>query len=113
MTMSPPSLERSDPRSLIRYGFACLAVTIVLLWTLYLVRSTLLVLYVSALFATGLAPLVRIIERRRLLPAGQGRLPRTAGPRHQHRPACVHGRRSRRAVSVGGLLLLRWRSGLG
>ena len=76
--MSTPSHERTDPRSLIRYGCYCLAATIVLLWTLYLVRSTLLVLYVSGLFATGLAPLVRIIERRRLLPAGRGRLPRAA-----------------------------------
>lgn len=77
MTMSTPSLERTDPRSLIRYGVACVAIAFVLLWTLYLIRSTLLVLYVSVLFATGLAPLVRMIERRRLLPAG-GRLPRAA-----------------------------------
>ena len=40
------------------------AVTIVLLWTLYLVRGPLLLIYVSALFATGLAPLVLTIERR-------------------------------------------------
>jgi predicted PurR-regulated permease PerM len=45
------------------------------MWALYLVRSTLLVIYVSALFATGLSPLVRMIERRRIL-LGKRRLPR-------------------------------------
>lgn len=76
--MSTHSQENSDPRSLIRYGFVCLAVTIALLWALYLVRAPLLLIYVSALFATGLAPLVRIIEKQRILPIGKGRLPRTA-----------------------------------
>jgi len=47
-----------------------------LLWTLYLVREQLLLVYVSGLFATGLAPLVRMIERQRLLPIGKHRLPR-------------------------------------
>jgi predicted PurR-regulated permease PerM len=78
MTMSQTSPQRSDPRSLIRYACVALAVTVVLMWTLYLVRGPLLVVYVSALFATGLAPLVRVIERRRILPIGKGRLPRPA-----------------------------------
>lgn len=76
--MSTHSHDNSDPRSLIRYGCACFAVTVVLLWALYLVRAPLLLIYVSALFATGLAPLVRIIERQRVLPIGKRRLPRTA-----------------------------------
>lgn len=76
--MSTHSHDNSDPRSLIRYGCACFAVTVVLLWALYLVRTPLLLIYVSALFATGLAPLVRIIERQRVLPIGKRRLPRTA-----------------------------------
>ena len=58
---SPPS---SDRRSDIRYACVSAAVTIILLWTLYLVRAPLLLIYVSALFATGLAPLVLTIERR-------------------------------------------------
>lgn len=48
----------------------------VLMWALYVVRSQILLLYVSALFATGLAPLVRMIERRRM--AGKRRIPRGA-----------------------------------
>jgi predicted PurR-regulated permease PerM len=76
MTMSTSSLEPSDPRSLIRYGFLWLAITIVALWAAYLIRSQLLVIYVCVLFATGLSPLVRWIERRRT--PGKRRLPRPA-----------------------------------
>lgn len=74
--MSTSSHEPSDPRSLIRYGFLWFAITIIALWTMYLVRSQLLVIYVCILFATGLSPLVRWIERRRA--SGRRRLPRPA-----------------------------------
>lgn len=76
MTMSKSSPERSDPRSLIRYGLLWFAITIVALWVLYLIRSQLLLIYVCILFATGLSPLVRWIERRRA--TGRRRLPRPA-----------------------------------
>jgi hypothetical protein len=62
--MDQSSPASSDRRSDIRYACVAAAVTIVLLWTLYLIRAPLLVIYVSALFATGLAPLVLTIERR-------------------------------------------------
>jgi len=78
MTMSQSSPQSSDPRSLIRYACIALAVTIVLLWAIYLVRGPLLLIYVSALFATGLAPLVNKIERQRFLGIGRKRLPRPA-----------------------------------
>jgi predicted PurR-regulated permease PerM len=68
----------SDPRSLIRYAVLCTSVAAVLLWALYLVRSELLLIYICALFATGLAPLVRIIERQSFLRIGKRRLPRPA-----------------------------------
>jgi predicted PurR-regulated permease PerM len=74
--MSTTSHNSFDPRSLIRYGSLWLAITIVTLWTLYLLRGPLLLLYVCALFATGLSPLVRWIERRQAL--GRRRLPRPA-----------------------------------
>ena len=76
MTMSTTSPEPSEPRSLIRYGLIAFAITIVVLWALYQVRSTLLLIYVCVLFATGLSPLVRMIERR--WPVGRRRLPRPA-----------------------------------
>jgi predicted PurR-regulated permease PerM len=53
-----------------------LAVTITLMWALYLVRAPLLLIYVSALFATGLAPLVSFIERQRIMTLSKRRLPR-------------------------------------
>jgi predicted PurR-regulated permease PerM len=74
--MSTISPEPSDPRRLIRYGSVCFAITLIVLWTLYLIRGPLLLLYVCVLFATGLAPLVRWIERRRLWAIGMRRVPR-------------------------------------
>ena len=76
--MSQTSPQSSDPRSVVRYACVAAAITIVLLWTLYLVRAPLLLIYVSALFATGLAPLVRIIERQRVRAIGRRRVPRGA-----------------------------------
>jgi predicted PurR-regulated permease PerM len=72
--MLTSSREPSDRRSLIRYGLICVAIMVIALWTLYQVRSTLLLIYVCVLFATGLSPLVRLIERR--WPVGKRRLPR-------------------------------------
>lgn len=76
--MSQTSPQSSDPRSLIRYACIALAVTVALLWMLYLVRSQVLLIYVSALFATGLAPLVQFIERQRIRVISKRRLPRPA-----------------------------------
>jgi predicted PurR-regulated permease PerM len=76
--MSPTSPQSSDPRSLIRYACVALAITVVLLWTIYLVRGPLLLIYVSALFATGLTPLVQTIERQRIRVITSRRLPRGA-----------------------------------
>ena len=75
MTMSTISPEHSDRRSLIRYWFVCFAITIIALWTLYLTRGPLLLFYVCVLFATGLSPIVRWIERRRPV-GGRRKLPR-------------------------------------
>ncbi len=86
----------SEPRSLIRYGLRRLRDhASIALWALYLVRGPLLLLYVCALFATGLAPLVRWIERQRSWRSARRRLPRAGGdPRHlRHRAR--HPRRDR------------------
>lgn len=76
--MSQTSPQSSDPRSLIRYACVAIAVTAILLWALYVIRGPLLLIYISALFATGLAPLVRVIERQRIVAISRRRLPRTA-----------------------------------
>ena len=63
-----------EGRSLIRYALAGLLLTVALGWMLFLARDALLIVYVSALFAIGLSPLVGAIERHR--PAAPRRLPR-------------------------------------
>lgn len=64
------------PRRLILFAIVMTALTAVIFWTLYLVRGVLLIIYVSVLLAIGISPLVRIIERQRLLPIGSRRFPR-------------------------------------
>ena len=61
---------------MIRYALAGAALTVVLMAALYLVRDALLLIYVSALVAIGLGPLVNAIERRRLGRATRKRVPR-------------------------------------
>ena len=52
------------------------ALTAMLLWAAYLVRGVLLLIYISGLLAIGFSPIVRLIERQRLLPVGTRRFPR-------------------------------------
>jgi predicted PurR-regulated permease PerM len=58
------SVTREDPRALIRYALIGAALTVILLWILFLAREVLLLIYVAALVAIGLSPLVTWIERR-------------------------------------------------
>lgn len=51
------------------------AVAVILVWAAFLVRKALLLLYVSGLFAIGFSPIVRVIERQKVLPIAR-RLPR-------------------------------------
>lgn len=77
-TQSLPDEEvarRHDPRRLIVFGIITFFAAILLSWTLYTVRSTLIIVYISALMAMGISPLVGMIERQRVIPIG-GRLPR-------------------------------------
>jgi predicted PurR-regulated permease PerM len=64
-----------NPRRLILFGVLCAIAALLLVWVLYTVRNTLITIYISALFAMGISPLVRIIERQRVIPIGS-RLPR-------------------------------------
>jgi len=76
VTASGTTSRPDTPRRLILWAIAAVAVTVVLVWLLYLAREVLLLMYVSALFATGFSPLVRLLERQRLFPVGTRRLPR-------------------------------------
>ena len=71
-----PARPRDDARALIRYALVTVTITVILVWTAYLVRGPLMLIYVSALLAIGLAPLVAVVERQRLIPGR--RLPRWA-----------------------------------
>jgi predicted PurR-regulated permease PerM len=48
----------------------------IVLWCAFLVRDVLLLVYVSGLLATGFGPVVRLIERQKVLPIGTKRFPR-------------------------------------
>lgn len=67
-------MAASDPRALIRYALAGLALTAALLWAAYLVRGALLLIYIAGLVAIGLSPVVTRLERRRI--RGTRALPR-------------------------------------
>ena len=65
----------NDPRPLILWTIAMALLGAVLLYTIYLIRDVLLLLYVSGIFAIGFSPIVRYIERQRVSIIGR-RLPR-------------------------------------
>lgn len=48
----------------------------VIVWCAFLVRDVLLIIYVSGLLAIGFSPIIRLIERQKVLPIGTRRLPR-------------------------------------
>lgn len=68
--------DAAEKRSLIRYAIWMTVLAAVILWAAFLVREVLLLLYISALLAIGFSPIVRLIERQRLLPIGSRRFPR-------------------------------------
>jgi predicted PurR-regulated permease PerM len=65
-----------DQKRLILWTIWMTALAAMLLWAAFLVRDVLLLIYVSILLATGFSPIVRLIERQRLLPIGPRRFPR-------------------------------------
>ena len=69
-------MSASDsPRALIRYAIVCLALTVFVCWALWEVRGALMIVYISALVAIGLSPLVNALERLQLV---RQRVPRWA-----------------------------------
>jgi predicted PurR-regulated permease PerM len=66
----------AEQKRLIRYAIAMTALAGAVLWAAFLVRGVLLLIYVSMLLAIGFSPIVRLIERQRLLPIGPRRFPR-------------------------------------
>jgi len=61
------SASSDSPRALIRYTLVGLALTAFISWALWEVRNALMLVYISALVAIGLSPLVNALERKRLM----------------------------------------------
>ena len=64
-----------ETRGLILYAIVMTALTAILLWCAYIASHALLIVYVSALFALGFSPIVRVIEHQRIGPIAK-RMPR-------------------------------------
>jgi predicted PurR-regulated permease PerM len=69
------TVSSDSPRALIRYALVGLVLTFVISWALWEVRNALMLVYISALVAIGLSPVVNAIERKRLM---RQRVPRWA-----------------------------------
>jgi predicted PurR-regulated permease PerM len=63
-------------KSLVLWTIAAVAVAAVVFWCAYLVRDVLLLIYISVLLSIGFSPMVRLIERQKVLPIGTRRFPR-------------------------------------
>jgi predicted PurR-regulated permease PerM len=72
----PATTSDASARSLVRYAIAMLALAVILIWSAYFVRDVLLLIYVSGLLAVGFSPIIRLIERQKVLPIGTARFPR-------------------------------------
>lgn len=69
-------VTESQQKSLILWTIWMVALAAVVLWCAYLVRHVLLLIYVSGLLAVGFSPIIRLIERQKVLPIGTTRFPR-------------------------------------
>ena len=76
MPSGTPSGDPAAQRGLVLWTIAVAALAVVLIWSAYLVRDVLLLIYVSGLLAVGFSPIVRLIERQKVLPIGTRRFPR-------------------------------------
>jgi predicted PurR-regulated permease PerM len=70
------STETTAKKSLILWTIWMVALTGIIVWCAFLVRDVLLIIYVSGLLAIGFSPIVRLIERQKVLPIGTRRFPR-------------------------------------
>lgn len=75
-TTTGPEPPSADPRSVVLYAIWMTAFAGAILWAAYLARNVLLLIYISSLLAIGFSPVVRLIERQKVLPIGTRRFPR-------------------------------------
>jgi predicted PurR-regulated permease PerM len=70
------STQTEAQKRLILWTISMVVLTGILLWCAYLVRNVLLLIYISAVLAIGFSPIVRLIQKQKMLPVGTQRLPR-------------------------------------
>jgi predicted PurR-regulated permease PerM len=63
-------------KRLILWTIWMVVLTGILLWCAYLVSNVLLLIYISGVLAIGFSPIVRLIQKQKMLPVGTRRLPR-------------------------------------
>ncbi len=68
--------DQAARKSVVGWGIVMAVLAAILVWCAYLVRDVLLLIYVSGLLAIGFSPIVRLIERQKVLPIGTKRFPR-------------------------------------
>ena len=74
--MSAP--VRQDPRPVIAWTVGLVALTVAVMWAMYLARDVILLIYISIVLCIGFGPIVRAVERRPLL-VRKRRVPRWLG----------------------------------
>jgi predicted PurR-regulated permease PerM len=68
--------DRRGTRAVIVWAVATLAISVAIVWGIYLARGALLLIYVSVLLAIGFGPIVRWLERHPVLRLGARQAPR-------------------------------------
>jgi len=58
---------RQDPRPVIAWTVGLVALTVAVMWAMYLARDVILLIYISIVLCIGFGPIVRAVERRPLL----------------------------------------------
>ncbi len=71
-----PNDTGNSPKGLILWTIWTVVLTVLVLWAAYLVRDVLLLIYISGVLAIGFSPIVRLIQRQKILPIGSRRFPR-------------------------------------
>jgi predicted PurR-regulated permease PerM len=65
-----------SPLRIVAWSIVMVAIALLVAVALYQVRTVVMLVYVSGLLAIGLAPIVRAVERQKVLPVGTRRFPR-------------------------------------
>ena len=68
--------QTDTQKGLVLWTIWMVVLTGILLWAAYLVRDVLLLIYISGVLAIGFSPIVRLIQKQKMLPVGTRRFPR-------------------------------------